>query len=75
MELDAAVNLHKFLFVDEAGFSLAKTGRRGRNIIGQQATIQVHEERGGNISMCAVISDDGLVGRRPLFGSYRCYSH
>ncbi|XP_039655489.1 uncharacterized protein LOC120558522 [Perca fluviatilis] len=41
MVLDADVNHHKYVFVDEAGFNLAKTRRRGRNIIGQRATVQV----------------------------------
>ncbi len=35
MKLDAAVNHHKYIFVDEAGFNLAKTRRHGRNLIGQ----------------------------------------
>ncbi|KAI2646419.1 Insertion element IS630 uncharacterized 39 kDa protein [Labeo rohita] len=70
MELDAAVNHHKFIFVDEAGFNLAKTRRRGRNLIGQRATIQVPGQHGGNISMCAAISEDGVVGCRPVLGSY-----
>lgn len=70
MELDAAVNHHKYIFVYEAGFNLAKTRRRGRNLIGQRATIQVPGQRGGNISMCAAISEDGVVGCRPVLGSY-----
>ncbi|XP_019210677.1 uncharacterized protein LOC109199799 isoform X4 [Oreochromis niloticus] len=70
MELDAAVNHHKYIFVDEAGFNLAKTRRRGRNLIGQRATIQVPGQRGGNISVCAAISEDGVVGCRPVLGSY-----
>ncbi|XP_034147992.1 uncharacterized protein LOC117594488 [Esox lucius] len=70
MVLDADVNHHKYVFVDEAGFNLAKTRRRGRNIIGQRATVQVPGQRGGNISMWAAISEDGVLGRRPLLGSY-----
>lgn len=70
MVLDADVNHHKYIFVDEVGFNLAKTRRRGRNIIGQRATVQVPGQRGGNISMCAAISEDGVIGRRPLLGSY-----
>ncbi|XP_025760611.1 uncharacterized protein LOC102082192 [Oreochromis niloticus] len=70
MELDAAVNHHTYIFVDEAGFNLAKTTRRGCNLIGQRATIQVPGQRGGNISMCAAISEDGVVGCTPVLGSY-----
>lgn len=68
--MDAAVNHHEYIFVDEAGFNLAKTRRRGRNLIGQRATIQVPGQHGGNLSMCAAISDDGVVGHRPVIGSY-----
>lgn len=67
MELDADENHHKFLFLDEAGFNLAKTRR---NFIGQRATIQVPGQRGANITMCAAISEDGVVGHRPRIGSY-----
>ncbi|XP_077088577.1 uncharacterized protein LOC143740323 [Siphateles boraxobius] len=34
MELDADDDHHKFIYLDEAGFNLAKTRRRGRNFIG-----------------------------------------
>ncbi|KAL0154153.1 hypothetical protein M9458_050612 [Cirrhinus mrigala] len=70
MELDADENHHKFLFLDEAGFNLAKTKRRGWNLIGQRATVEVPGQRGANITMCAAISEDGVVGRRPCVGSY-----
>ena len=65
MVLDAAVNHHKLIFVDEAGFNLDKTWRLGRNLIDQRAAVQVPGQRGGNISMCTAISEDGMVGSRP----------
>ena len=65
MELDTDENHHKFIFLDEAGFDMAKTRRRGRNFIGLWATIQVPGQREANITMCAVISEDGVVGRSP----------
>ncbi len=68
--LDADVNHHKYILFDEVGFNLAKTRRRGRNIIGQRATVQVPGQHGGNLSMCTAISEDGVIGRRPLLGSY-----
>ncbi|XP_041759173.1 uncharacterized protein LOC121586508 [Coregonus clupeaformis] len=70
MVLDAAVNHHKYIFFDEAGFNLAKTWRCRRNLIGQRATAQVPGKHGGNISICTAISEDGVVERRPLLGSY-----
>ncbi len=70
MELDADDDHHKFIYLDEAGFNLAKTRRRGWNFIGQRETIQVPGQRGANITMCAAISEDGVVGRRPHIGPY-----
>lgn len=70
MELDADDDHHKLIYLDEAGFNLAKTRRRGRSFIGQRATIQVPGPRGANITMCAAISEDGVVGRRPHIGPY-----
>ncbi len=70
MELDADDDHHKFIYLDEAGFNLAKTRSRGRNFIGRRATIQVPGQCGANITMCAAISEDGVVGRRPHIGPY-----
>ncbi|GAA6081714.1 uncharacterized protein LOC116052664, partial [Tachysurus ichikawai] len=65
MELEAEEAHHKFIFVDEAGFNLCKVRRRGRNIIGQRATITVPGQRGANITMCAAISNDGVLCHIP----------
>lgn len=46
MVLDADVNHHKYIFVDEARIDLAK-------IRHQRATVQVPGQHGGNISMNA----------------------
>ena len=62
MVLDAAVNHHKYIFVVEVGFNLAKTRHLGRIVIGQRATVQVPVKRGGNIYMRAAFSEDGVVG-------------
>ncbi|KAK0140459.1 hypothetical protein N1851_022569 [Merluccius polli] len=45
MELEADAIGHELLFVDEAGFNLSKTRRRGRNIIGHRAIINVPGQR------------------------------
>ena len=68
--LDAAVNHHKYIFVDEVRFNLAQTQCRGWKLIGQRATVQVPGQYGGNISMCAAISEESVVGCRPLLESY-----
>ena len=40
LEYDAAAQPPLFIFIDEAGFNLAKTRRRGRNVIGQRANLK-----------------------------------
>lgn len=61
MEIEGRQTPHIFIFVDEAGFNLAKTRRRGRNVIGKRATVIVPSQRGANITMCAAISTDGML--------------
>ena len=61
---------HTFIFVDDAGFNVAKTHRRGRNVIGQRATVDVPGQRGANITMCAVLFNDGLLLHKPLISPY-----
>ncbi|KAK0151589.1 hypothetical protein N1851_007110 [Merluccius polli] len=69
MELEAE-GPHTFIFVDEAGFNLTKVRRRGRNIIGHRATVTVPGQRGANITMCAAISNDGVLCHIPTVGPY-----
>ena len=70
MELEADAIGHEQLFVDEAGFNLTKTRRRGRNIIGHRAIINDPGQRGGNITMCAAISQNGVVHHHATLGPY-----
>ncbi|KAF0035523.1 hypothetical protein F2P81_013281 [Scophthalmus maximus] len=51
LEMDAHAIPHEFIFIDEAVFNLAKTRRRGRNVIGHRAIINVPGQRGGNITI------------------------
>jgi len=39
--MDAEEILHEFIYIDEAGFNLTKARRRGRNVIGHRAIINV----------------------------------
>nr|XP_024660254.1 uncharacterized protein LOC112435651 [Maylandia zebra] len=54
---------HEIIFVDEAGFNLTKRRKRGRNIIGHRAIVNVPGQRGGNVTMCAAISQRGVLHR------------
>ncbi len=61
---------HTFIYMDEAGFNLTKCRRRGRNIIGHRATVDVPGQRGGNITMVAAISENGVLKHIPIIGPY-----
>ena len=68
MELESSEPSHNFVYVDEAGFNLTKCRRRGRNIIGHRASVDLPGQRGGNITMCAAISEHGVLTHIPLIG-------
>ncbi|XP_044040880.1 uncharacterized protein LOC122870620 [Siniperca chuatsi] len=70
MELEASEPPHSFLYMDEAGFNLTKRRRRGRNIIGHRATVDVPGQRGGNITMGCAISENGVLTHIPIIGPY-----
>jgi hypothetical protein len=68
--MDAEEIPHEFIYIDEAGFNLTKARRRGRNIIGHRAIINVPGQRGGNITLCAAISQHGVLLRHAKMGPY-----
>ncbi len=47
-----------------------KKRRRGRNLIGHRATVNVPGQRRGNITMCAAILTTGVVAHHAVFGPY-----
>ncbi len=70
MELEANQAPHEFIYIDEAGFNLAKRRRCGRNVIGKRATVDVPGQRGANITMCAAIANAVLLLHRCQAGPY-----
>ncbi|KAJ8332309.1 hypothetical protein SKAU_G00426640 [Synaphobranchus kaupii] len=70
MELEANQAPHDIIYIDEAGFNLAKRRRRGRNIIGKRATVAAPGQRGANITICAAISNNGALLHKCEFGPY-----
>ncbi len=70
MELEASEPPHSFICMDEAGFNLSKRKRRGWNIIGHRATVDVPCQRGGNITMGAAISENGVLMHIPIIVPY-----
>ncbi len=68
--LEVAAVEHQFIFIDEAGFNLTKRRKRGRNIIGQRAIVEVPGQRGGNITMCAAITHHGVIHHHATLGPY-----
>ncbi len=70
LDMDGSAQPHEFIYIDEAGFNLSKNRRRGRNIIGQRAIVHMPGQRGGNITLCAAISLQGLLHHHAELGSY-----
>ncbi|KAI7800421.1 hypothetical protein IRJ41_002844 [Triplophysa rosa] len=70
LQMDAEEIVHEFVYIDEAGFNLTKARRRGRNIIGHRAIINVPGQRGGNITLCAAISQHGVLLHHAKMGPY-----
>ncbi|RXN32842.1 hypothetical protein ROHU_036083 [Labeo rohita] len=69
-DLESLDRPHDFIFVDEAGFNLTNRRRRGRNIIGQRAIVEVPGQRGGNVTICAAISNHGVLHHHVTLGPY-----
>ncbi len=61
LRMDGEEIQHELIYVDEAGFNLTRTRRRGRNIIGHRAIVNVPGQRGGNITLCAAITQNGVL--------------
>ncbi|XP_039606402.1 uncharacterized protein LOC120527256 isoform X2 [Polypterus senegalus] len=72
-ELDAIEKLHEYICMDEAGFNLTKRRRRGRSVIGQRAIVGVPGQRGGNVALCAAISNLGVVHHQANLGPYNTH--
>ncbi|CAM4572758.1 unnamed protein product [Leuciscus chuanchicus] len=66
-QLDAMKRPHEFIYMDEAGFNLTKR-RRGRNVIGHRAIVGVPGQPGGNVTLCAAISNHGVVHHHANLG-------
>lgn len=52
--------------MNDSGFNLCKARRRGRNIIGHRAIINVPGQHGSNITICAATSQNGAFHRHAL---------
>ena len=70
LQRDAEEILHEFIYIDEAGFNLTKARRRGRYIVGHGAIINVPGQRGGNITLCSAITQNGVLLRHTSMGPY-----
>ncbi|KAL0147626.1 hypothetical protein M9458_057068 [Cirrhinus mrigala] len=70
LPMDGEEILHEFIYVDEAGFNLTRTRRRGRNVIGHRPIVNVPGQRGGNITLYAAITQNGVLHRHAHMGPY-----
>ena len=68
--VDADAIPHEFILIDETGFNLTKVRWRERNIIGHRAILNVPGQRGGNITMCAAITQNGVLHLHPYLSPY-----
>ncbi|XP_078025794.1 uncharacterized protein LOC144463914 [Epinephelus lanceolatus] len=72
-QLDAMERPHEYIYMDEARFNLTKRRRRGRSVIGQRAIVGVPGQRGGNFTLCAAISNHGVVHHHANLGPYNTH--
>ena len=63
LQMDADEIQHEFIYIDKAGFNLTKANWRGRKIIDHRAIINVPGQLGGNITLCAATTQDGVLLR------------
>lgn len=70
MELDASPIPQELIFIDEAGLHLSKMRRRGMNIIGQRAIIEVPGHIGRNVTICPAMSQNGVLHCQSTLGPY-----
>ncbi len=75
LRMDGEEIQHEFIYVDEAGFNLTRTRRRGRNIIGHRAIVNVPGQRGGNITLCAAITQNGVLHQPCPYGPLQHSTH
>ncbi len=71
--MDAEEVPHEFIYIGEAGFNLTTVRRRGRNIFGHWAIVNVPGQRGGNITLCVAITQNGVLHRHANLGPYSTY--
>ncbi len=64
---------HEYMYMDESGFNLTERRRRGRNVIGHRAIVGVPGQRGGNVTLCAAISNHGVVHHHANLGPYNTH--
>ncbi len=70
MELESSEPSHNIIYVDEAGFNLTKSRRRGRHVFDHRATVDLPGQQGGDISISAAISKNGVLTHIPRIGPY-----
>lgn len=68
MDLESHETPHILVFMDEAGFNLSKCRRRGQNITGQRATVEVLWQHGGTITTSTATSENGVSTHIPVIG-------
>lgn len=67
---DQPIDRKCIVWVDETGFNLHLRRKYGRALAGLRANVVVANSRGANISICAAMSEEGLLVNKVHRGSY-----
>ncbi len=70
MELEANQAPHEFIYIDEAGFNLAKRRRRGRNVVGKGPQLMCQDREGQTLPCVQQLQIAGLLLHRCQVGPY-----
>jgi transposase len=67
---DMPADRRTIIWLDECGFNLHLRRRHGRARSGMRATVTVPNSRGHNLSVCAAMSEEGLLHYSPIQGAF-----
>jgi transposase len=67
---DTPLDSQSVIWVNETGFNLHLRRKHGRARAGLRANLTVANNRGHNISICGVMSEEGFIAHKVHFGAY-----
>jgi hypothetical protein len=67
---DAPADRRSIIWMDECGFNLHVRRKHGRARVGERATVVVPNSQGKNQSICAAMSEEGLLHQSHIEGAF-----